>query len=278
MAGCKGVVIDVLNFTWIVHNRKNCYEGHGATDLADGIGSTTDCQTMTEQECRTQCYLIPGCTGVVYSDQQYGPGTCCLRADIVLSECDSGDSAWDTHVLADVHKGAGNCYRRGNVSVAACDAQSETFDTYLLNEYPESHPPWWLTTHFAERAFMPRHFSCNEKHVNDDTCTLNDLKNMLPAVKKQGYSVVNVDWPIESGPDPLYEGFGVKDFYNVDPLLGTEEDWKAFVDAAHALDLKVIADFNPSCMYARHYLFLYASSLNNPNKHSLSLYAAPYTN
>jgi glycosidase len=42
------------------------------------------------------------------------------------------------------------------------------------------------------------------------------------------------------------EGYGAKDFYNVDPLLGTDEDWAALVDAAHALDLKIIADFNPS--------------------------------
>jgi hypothetical protein len=204
MAGCNGVVRDVLNLTWDVHESTNCYEGHGATDLADGIGSAEDCQIMTLDECRTQCYLTPGCTGSCYSDE-YG-GYCCLRADIVLSECDTGpsNSAWATHVLANVQPGAGNCYRRGNVSVGRCDAQSEEYDTLLYGEYAGAGgaAPWWLTTHFAERSFMPRHFSCSTESP-EETCTFKGIKDMLPEVQAQGYSVVNVDWPIESGPDPL---------------------------------------------------------------------------
>ena len=201
MAGCDGVVRDVLNLTWDVQPNTNCYEGHGATDLADGIGSAEDCQIMTENECRTQCVLTPGCTGVAYS-VEYG-GYCCLRADIFLPKCDTGPG-WDTHVLADIQPGAGNCYRRGNVSVALCDAQSEDFDTFLLGEYAAAGAaPWWLTTHFAERAFMPRHFSCSGSL--NSTCTFSEIKDMLPEVQAQGYSVINVDWPIESGPDPLCE-------------------------------------------------------------------------
>ncbi len=64
--------------------------------------------------------------------------------------------------------------------------------------------------------------------------------------------MVNLDWPVEASPDSLYEGglnpssgfntnpntntkycsnlttdlgFGAKDYFKVDPLLGTDEDW-----------------------------------------------------
>ena len=65
--GCDAIVRDVLNLTWDVHTAINCYRGHGATDLVDGSGSASDCLRMTESECHSQCFLTPGCTGVVLS-------------------------------------------------------------------------------------------------------------------------------------------------------------------------------------------------------------------
>ena len=61
-----------------------------------------------------------------------------------------------------------------------------------------------------------------------------------------GYSVLNIDWPVESGPYSLYEGFGAKDFMSLDPLLGTDADWDAFVGEAHERGMMVVSDFNPS--------------------------------
>ena len=52
--------------------------------------------------------------------------------------------------------------------------------------------------------------------------------------------------PVEASPDSLFEGFGAKNFTNVDPKLGTPEEWLAFVADAHGRGLKVVADFNPS--------------------------------
>ncbi|MEO1187921.1 MAG: alpha-amylase family glycosyl hydrolase [Pseudomonadota bacterium] len=39
-----------------------------------------------------------------------------------------------------------------------------------------------------------------------------------------------------------YHGYWITDFTNVDPHIGTREDFKAFVDAAHARDMKVYMD------------------------------------
>ena len=69
---------------------------------------------------------------------------------------------------------------------------------------------------------------------------------MLPGFAALGYSVINIDWPVEAGPDSLYEGFGAKNFSAVDPLLGSDADWNALVHAARTHHIKLVADFNPS--------------------------------
>jgi hypothetical protein len=68
----------------------------------------------------------------------------------------------------------------------------------------------------------------------------------LDETQAQGYSVINIDWPVDASPNSLYEGFGARDYWSVDPQLGTAADWLAFVDDAHRRGLRVVADFNPS--------------------------------
>lgn len=46
--------------------------------------------------------------------------------------------------------------------------------------------------------------------------------------------------------DQLSGGYNITDFYNVDPKLGTNEDFKELVDRAHELGLRVILDITPS--------------------------------
>ena len=133
--------------------------------------------------------------------------------------------------------------RRRGVCKCVLFSRARPQDTYTLEH---GSKPWWLTTHWAERSFMPRHYSCDPTHAPNTTCTLKQLQALLPNIQSEGYSVVNVDGPIEAGPNSLYEGFGVKDYWKVDSKLGTTQDWLDFVDDAHRRGLKVVADFNPS--------------------------------
>lgn len=66
---------------------------------------------------------------------------------------------------------------------------------------------------------MPRHYSCSGS-ASKKTCTLVEIRGLLSDFQDQGFSVINIDWPVASGPDSLYEGFGASDYYSVDPLLG----------------------------------------------------------
>lgn len=47
-------------------------------------------------------------------------------------------------------------------------------------------------------------------------------------------------------------GYSIIDFYNVDPTLGTNDDFKALIDRAHELGLKVILDITPSHVAPAH--------------------------
>jgi hypothetical protein len=243
--GCSALTTDVVNISWAKHAAHNCYTGHGADELIDGSGTVDECNEMTVAECRTQCVLTPGCSAVVYDNQQ---DYCCLRANVTLSRCDKGDAEWDTHTIqstAPIPEDRRPCRLHKSVAIGECDAQSETSDTYVMNEAPLS--PWWLGTHFAERSLMLRHYSCSPENLNErGICTFREAQQLLPKLAQEGYSVVNIDWPVSASPDSLYEGFGATDYYKVDPLLGTEADWHSFVKAANALGMKVVADFNPS--------------------------------
>ncbi|MEZ4702116.1 MAG: alpha-amylase family glycosyl hydrolase [Rhodothermales bacterium] len=46
--------------------------------------------------------------------------------------------------------------------------------------------------------------------------------------------------------DPISGGYNIIDFYNVDPKLGTNDDFKRLVARAHELGLKVILDITPN--------------------------------
>jgi hypothetical protein len=189
-----------------------------------------------------------------------------LRGNIKISQCDKSSGSWDTHIIAaeKIPEESRPCFLRTNISIADCDTASEDYDTHTRSSSGNS--PWWLTTNFAERTIMPRHFSCsrrsNSNASRDDTavqtCTLPEIRQLLDGFQQQGYSVINIDWPVDSGPDSLYEGFGARDYYTVDPLLGSNpqdratvlSEWKALVGDIHSRGMRVVSDFNPSYFWS----------------------------
>ncbi len=76
-----------------------------------------------------------------------------------------------------------------------------------------------------------------------------DLKGLtahLQRIKDLGFTALWVTPVLKQGPvegsSAAYHGYWGLDFTTVDPHLGTDEDFAAFVDSAHALGLKVYLD------------------------------------
>jgi len=68
----------------------------------------------------------------------------------------------------------------------------------------------------------------------------------LPYIKSMGFTSLWVTPPVKGqyvqGSSADYHGYWGLDFTTIDPHLGTEADFKAFVSAAHKLGMKVILD------------------------------------
>ena len=71
---------------------------------------------------------------------------------------------------------------------------------------------------------------------------LKDFRNMLPRIQDMGFGGIELYAPYMSGTE--YMGLDIRDLMRVDPALGTMEDLKAFLDAAHDAGLYVIANMN----------------------------------
>ena len=96
--------------------------------------------------------------------------------------------------------------------------------------YDPTSPAWWHGGDF--KGLM-------------GNCT-DPSSNGLQRIKALGFNAVWVTPPvvnqIENGGTGGYHGYWGTDFLNVDPHLGTDQDFKNFVDCAHSLGMKVFQD------------------------------------
>lgn len=74
-----------------------------------------------------------------------------------------------------------------------------------------------------------------------------EITEELDYIAEMGFNVI---WfmPVMKNQfmDPISGGYNIIDFYNVDPKLGTNEDFKALVARAHELGIKIIMDITPN--------------------------------
>lgn len=71
--------------SWTQHKGKNCYSGHGATDLDSGHG----CGMMGVAACQARCDDLLACTGITMASG-LGNSTCYRRTNIDMTECVDG--------------------------------------------------------------------------------------------------------------------------------------------------------------------------------------------
>jgi len=76
--------------------------------------------------------------------------------------------------------------------------------------------------------------------TNDGSGDFRGLTEKLPYIRDLGVDCI---WLLPFYPSPLRDdGYDIADFYDIHPDYGTLDDFRAFLDRAHALGLRVIAD------------------------------------
>lgn len=126
---------------------------------------------------------------------------------------------------------AGGAYAMGSVS-----NEPEATGWEAQNKVTIEHPEW------SRDAVL---YQINTRHFTEEG-TFKAAQEGLPRLKELGVEIL---WlmpihPIgeENRKGTLGSPYSVLDYYGVNPEFGTEEEFRAFVDAAHAQGFKVILD------------------------------------
>lgn len=106
---------------------------------------------------------------------------------------------------------------------------------FTEESFEMSHEDWWRGAVFYQ--IYPRSFKDTTGNGNGD---LPGITEKLDYVASLGVDAI---WINPFFPSPMKDsGYDVSDYRSVDPLFGTMDDFKALLDKAHDLGLKVVID------------------------------------
>ena len=118
-----------------------------------------------------------------------------------------------------------------------------------------------LNNWFKEAVFYELYIRAYADSNRDGKGDFRGAIEKLDHIKSLGVDCI---WIMPMYPSPLKDdGYDVADYYNIHPDFGDIDDFKAFLDAAHARDLRVITDLVMNHTSADHPWFQAARS--DPN-------------
>lgn len=99
---------------------------------------------------------------------------------------------------------------------------------------PAAAKPWWQDAVFYQ--IWPRSFADSN---GDGTGDFAGISQKLPYLADLG---VNALWLTPMFEAPSYHGYDFTEFYQVEPDYGSQQDFKALIDAAKAKNIRIILD------------------------------------
>ncbi|MRR30824.1 DUF3459 domain-containing protein, partial [bacterium] len=90
--------------------------------------------------------------------------------------------------------------------------------------------------------------------------TLNGITAKLDYLKELG---INCLWLTPIFPSPSYHGYDATSFFEINPRLGTKEDFRKLVDEAHTRNIRILMDFVPNHWSNEHPTFEDAQEFPN---------------
>ena len=123
------------------------------------------------------------------------------------------------------------------IEVINGDEKSST-DILSFNKLAETNdwqPAEWAKDAVFYEVFVRSFYDGNGDGIGDFV----GLKEKIPYFKELG---VDALWLMPINKSPTYHAYDVADYYTTDPDYGTKEEFREFLEAAHANGLKVIMD------------------------------------
>ena len=138
-------------------------------------------------------------------------------------------------------------------------ADNGTYYAFYVDNDP---PPAWTKNAVIYQVFADRFFNTSgdfplteNKPSLKCNGTLRGITAKLDYLAELG---VNVLWLTPVFPSPSYHGYDATSFFEINPRLGTKEDFKELVEGAHARGIRILMDFVPNHWSNQHPNFLEA--------------------
>ena len=154
--------------------------------------------------------------------------------------------------------------------VAAGGTGGEVFadnGSYYAFYVDNDPPPAWTKDAVIYQIFADRFFNTEgdfprteDKPSLKCNGTLRGITSKLDYLAELG---INVLWLTPVFPSPSYHGYDATSFFEINPRLGTKEDFKELVEGAHARGIRILMDFVPNHWSNQHPNFIEAQ--RDPN-------------
>ena len=146
---------------------------------------------------------------------------------------------------------------------APVSAEATNF-AYLVDRYA---PPDWAREAIIYQIFLDRFYPGDGESFKSPATprgfyggTLRGVTQKLDYLSELGVTCL---WLSPCFASPSHHGYDSTDWYTVEPRLGTNEDLRELVEAAHARDIRVLLDFVPNHVSNQHPFFQAAQA--DPN-------------
>ncbi len=184
-------------------------------------------------------------------------------------------SEWDTFLWGYVRKFRGEIPAQETDTliryrIAAGGNGEETFadnGTYYAFYVDNDPPPAWTKDAVIYQIFADRFFNTTNDFPRTENkpslkCngTLRGIIAKLDYISELG---VNCLWFTPVFSSPSYHGYDATSFFEINPRLGTKDDFKELIEKSHARGIRILMDFVPNHWSNQHPNFLEAQREQN---------------
>jgi glycosidase len=202
-------------------------------------------------------------------------GTKGVAVNGYVSPLEPIDSEWDTLLWGYIRRFRGEIpgQRAGTVvryRVSAGNHDEETLadgGAYYSFYVDNDPPPAWTRDAIIYQIFADRFFSPSKdfpmieaKPSLKSNGTLRGIIEKLDYISELG---VNCLWLTPIFPSPSYHGYDATSFFEINPRLGTQEDFRELIQEAHARGMRILMDFVPNHWSSQHPSFIEATQDQN---------------